>query len=296
MEQSDFPVGSYVNNAKLPDWGIGKVLAVCEGGKRRVFFEFGGERLMTGLTLSPAPEPERHPLLSRMDARTDLHGACAFAQLEQAFLVNFPKGFDDPGYLANERDHRVAAAQMMAESCSKEVLSDLIAHDGHDEVCERARRILSKSSLVFPNEKLALVDGLKQGVEQRRLFATGLFDVLYGESELGKRFETFVGVLEELGALKWTTATYFLSLSQPEAYPFVKPSYVQDAAKTYAFELGYSSRPSSRCYARVRKFVRYVSEVLRRRGGLAPHDLIDVQGFIWCTLHNPVASGRHAGK
>ncbi|OIN98558.1 MAG: hypothetical protein AUJ49_13155 [Desulfovibrionaceae bacterium CG1_02_65_16] len=292
MNDQIFSVGTFVTNSKVAEWGTGKVLAMGEQDRRRVFFEFGGERLMPGGVLVAVPELVDHPLFSHLDARTDLHGARSFLQMEQAFKDAYGQGFDDPKYLEQERDYKVAAATQMAELCSKQALSDLLGREDYAGVCDRAKRIVSKANLIFPNEKMALNDALKRGASEQRLFATRLFELLYGEGAFAVRFEAFTAALEELGALKWTTATYFPFLAQPERYPFVKPSYVQEAAKAYAFDLGYTPHPNWHSYARVMTFVRYVADALERRGGLIPHDFIDVQGFIWCTLHGPTKAGK----
>ncbi len=284
MSEAPFPVGSYVTNSKVPDWGTGKVLALGDQGKRQVLFEFGGVRLMPMDVLLAASAPQRHPLFSRVDARTDVRGVRSFLQLEKAFTDAFTQGFEDPAYLSSEREYKVAAAAQMAELCSSGELASLLAQGAHAEVCERAKRLVSKTNLIFPNEKMALSDGLKRGEAEQRRFATAFFDVLYGDGDFGPRFEAFAAVLEELDALKWTTATYFLFLAHPDRHPFVKPSNMQEAAKAYAFDIGYDSRPNWRSYSRMQDFVRYVAGVLERRGGMAPRDCIDVQGFIWCSL------------
>jgi len=292
VNDSLFSVGDYVMNSKVPEWGTGKVLALGESDRRRVFFEFAGERLMPTGVLVEAAAMDDNPLFSHLDARTDLHGARSFLQMEKAFKDAYAQGFDDPKYLAGEREYKVAASALMAELCSRQALSDLLAKEDYAAVCDRAKRIVSKANLIFPNEKMALNEGFKQGAPAHRLFATRFFDVLYGDGEFGERFEAFTAALEELGALKWTTATYFSFLAHPGLYPFVKPSYVQEAAKAYAFDLGYVPRPNWRSYARIMTFVRYVGDVLKRRGELTPHDLIDVQGFIWCTLHPQGKGGK----
>ena len=97
---------------------------------------------------------------------------------------------------------------------------------------------------------------------------------------------SFVTALEELDACKWTTATYFLYLSEPNRYPFVKPSNINDAAKSYAFDISYTIYPNWVTYTRIIDFVNYVASLLERRATLKPRDLIDVQSFIWCALQN----------
>lgn len=113
-----------------------------------------------------------------------------------------------------------------------------------------------------------------------------LYSVLYGSGDEGERFESFVAALEELEACKWTTATYFLYLSDPNRYPFVKPSNISIAAKSYAFDICYTSRPNWQTYTRIIDFVHHVASLLERRATLKPRDLIDVQSFIWCALQN----------
>lgn len=294
MTEAHFPVGAYVLNSKTADWGAGKVLALAEQDRRRVFFEFAGERLMSAAVLVDAPEPDAHPLFSRMDARTELGASRSFMNLEKTFMDLFSQGFEDEKYISSEREYKVAAVEQMATLCSREELSALLEKEDYAGVCERAKRMVSKTNLIFPNEKMALSDGLKRGAAEQRLFATQLYDLLYGEGDIGRRFDGFAAALQELDALKWTTATYFLFLAHPDLYPFVKPSYVQAAAKAYAYDLGYDARPSWRCYARVTEFVHYVEKALERRGSLSPRDLIDVQGFIWCTLQTKtkVAAAR----
>lgn len=284
MTEAHLPIGAYVLNSKTAEWGTGKVLALAEQDRRRVFFEFAGERLMSAAVLVDAPEPEAHPLFSRMDARTDLGAARSFMSMEKAFTDLYEQGFEDAKYLASEREYKMAAVLQMASLCSREELSALLEKEDFAGVCERAKRMVSKTNLIFPNEKMALNDGLKRGAAEQRLFATQLFELLYGDGDMGRRFDGFAAALQELDALKWTTATYFLFLAHPDLYPFVKPTYVQTAAKAYAYELGYEARPNWRCYTRVTGFVRYVADVLARRGSMTPRDLLDVQGFIWCTL------------
>lgn len=290
MNDTPFPVGSYATNSRAAQWGVGKVLALGEQGKRQMLFEFAGVRLMPTDVLLDAPAPEGHPLFSRIDARTDVRGVRSFLQLEKAFTDAFEQGFKDPAYLSSEREYKMAAVSQMAESCSADELASLLARGAHDEVCERAKRLASRTNLIFPNEKMALSDGLKRGEDGRRRFAAAFFELLHGQGDFGPRFEAFVAVLEELGALKWTTATYFPFLAHPDQHPFVKPSNMQEAAKAYAFDLGYEARPSWRSYSRMQDFVRYVAHMLERRGGLVPRDCIDVQGFIWCSLQ--AVSGR----
>lgn len=290
MSQSTLLVGSYVQNLKAPDWGIGKILELGNEGKRRVLFEYSGLKTMQPLNLCAVSTPANHPLLRSISAATDLSGIKSFVDMEKDFENQFSQGgFEDPRYLKEERSYKLDAAEEMRAQCSKENLEALLQAGDFAEICERATRPVVKTNLVFLIEKFSLADALKRGPKKQELFATSFYDLLYGPGGISGRFDAFVAALEELGACKWPIATYPLFLMEPDHYPFVKPRYIKAAAKAYAFDVRYDVRPSWHSYSSIIDFVHYVAGVLQSRGKLKPHDLIDVQGFIWCTLHAAIA-------
>lgn len=281
-------VGCFIVNEKAPEWGIGKVLEKLGSDKLRVFFEFVGEKTLLGSAaalkqVDPVPE---HPVLGRLGSESHVRDFQPFQNLEAEFLRQFPAGFKDPEYLAAERDYKIEASALMRESLSEDTFRRLLDDGSYEDICERARAVINQTNLIFPNEKMALNDGLKKGEEFRKLFAERLCGQLYGEAPLQERFDAFVSALDELDATKWTTSTYFLSLNEPDKYPFVKPAYFQRAAKAYAFDLGYTVRPSWATYERIIEFSEYVRGLLAKQVSLVPRDMIDVQGFIWCSLQD----------
>lgn len=295
MSESTLQVGSYVQNEKAPDWGIGKILEMGNEGKRRVLFEYSGLKIMQPLNLSPVDAPSNHPLLRSISAATDLTGIKSFAAMEEDFAKQFRQGgFEDPQYLKEERSYKVDAAEIMREQCSRENLEALLKAGDFAEICERATRPVVKTNLVFLIEKFTLADGLKRGPQQKELFANSFFSLLHGPGHISGRFDAFALALEELGACKWPIATYPLFLMEPEQYPLVKPRYIKAAAKAYAFDIRYDVRPSWQSYSSIVNFVHYVAGVLQNRGKLKPRDLIDVQGFIWCSLQSALAPKKKA--
>lgn len=286
MGSDAMDVGSFVINPQVPDWGVGKVIEIKEKGRRQVFFEYVGVKVVEPAFLSPTATPENHPVLKSIDNVTKLAGFRPFPDLEAFFLDKFKNGFDDTEYLEHERAYKVNASELMQSSCSKTILEELLENGRYAEVCDLAKRTMNRTNLIFRNEKMSLSDGLKEAGDQE-IFATQLYSVLYGPGDEGERFESFVAALEELEACKWTTATYFLYLSDPNRYPFVKPSNISSAAKSYAFDIGYEIRPNWQTYTRIIEFVHHVARLLERRAeNLKPRDLIDVQSFIWCSLQN----------
>ncbi len=295
MSESNLEVGSYVQNVKAPDWGIGKILELGNEGKRRVLFEYAGLKNMQPLNLSPFDPPENHPLLRSISAATDLTGVKSFVAMEEEFTRQFKNGgFEDPEYIKEERSYKLEAAEQMRTQCSKENLEALLKAGDYAEICERATRPVVKTNLVFLIEKFTLADGLKRGPKKQELFATSFYALLHGPGEISGRFDAFVGALEELGACKWPIATYPLFLMEPDRYPFVKPRYIKAAAKAYAFDVRYDVHPSWQSYSSIMNFVHYVAGVLENRAKLKPRDLIDVQGFIWCSLQAAIAPKKKA--
>ena len=137
---------------------------------------------------------------------------------------------------------------------------------------------MNATNLIFPNEKMALRDGL-QSDQARRRFAVLLHELLYGTSEEETRFNAWKNFLFDIDAAKWTNATYFQFLAYPDRYIFFKPTVTQDAADVCNFELNYHPELNWLTYRSVQRF----AEVLHLEiATLNPRDMIDVQSFIWC--------------
>ena len=157
-------------------------------------------------------------------------------------------------------------------------MSELIEKGEFNEASRRAMRVVNVTNLIFPNEKMALNDGLSSEQHQKA-FILALFDLLYGSEPLQSRFGGFASTLQDIGAAKWTTVTYFLFIVYPQRYVFLKPTVTQNAAGISAFEINYKPELNWRTYDSVLKFANYLREELSE---LKPRDMIDVQSFMWC--------------
>ena len=104
-------------------------------------------------------------------------------------------------------------------------------------------------------------------------------------SDLEERFMQFSRALEEIGAAKWTTASYFLFIAFPDRYMFMKPTVTQSAAEVSAFEINYRPKLNWLTYKSVLAFSDYLKYELSE---LKPRDMIDVQSFMWC-----IAPGKY---
>lgn len=275
--------GDRVTHPLKPAWGLGEVLEDANEEKVRVFFVGDGEKTISlrYVTLDRVPKDKAsHPVLDSLRVPAG-SGRIRYQSLPasiERFLERFPQGFYGDRFAEEERDYKVRAYELAQDLLSKSELSRLLSANDFAEVCRRALRVSNATNLIFPNEKMALKDGLELPSNQQA-FAMSLFNLLYGDGDLKTRFEKYADVLESIGAAKWTTATYFLFIVDPEAYVFLKPTVTQNAAEISGFEINYRPDLNWRTYESVLKFANYLKGELAE---LAPRDMIDVQSFMWC--------------
>ena len=129
----------------------------------------------------------------------------------------------------------------------------------------------------------AAVRGLAAGA---RLFATELCAFLYGPGSPQRKFKDWLEALADLPAprspvMTWPIATVFGFIARPERHLFFKPKVTQRAARAYAFDLHYASRPSWEGYQQLLTFAAVIRRDLDRRAHFKARDMIDVQSFIW---------------
>lgn len=157
-------------------------------------------------------------------------------------------------------------------------LNRLIASGEHSEISKRALSVVNATNLIFPNEKMDLKDGLSR-VGAAEPFARALNELLYGVSGFESRFVKFANVLEEVGAAKWTIATYFPFLAFRDQHMFLKPIVTQQAAEACDFEIHYRSDLNWDTYSALLRFCGSLRDVV---ADLSPRDMVDLQSFIWC--------------
>lgn len=275
--------GDRVRHPGKPDWGLGEVLESSSLKTVRVFFVGAGEKQLSleyvTLVLVTG-EKAKHPVLDNLAFVPSTKGQ-QYVSLPQAisrFLERFPQGFYGEKYLEQERNYKVAAHELALELLGKHALAELLSVHDYGEICKRALRVSNATNLIFPNEKMALKDGLHNAAA-KELFAESLNQLLFGSGDLEPRFRTFFHALEEVKAAKWTTATYFPFLVFPKQHMFLKPSITQDAAALSAFEISYRPQLNWLTYKCVLSFANHLRNELAE---LKPRDMIDVQSFMWC--------------
>lgn len=284
-------VGEKVSHPTMPEWGIGKILEVITGGKVKIFFINAGEKTISlkhAALLKVEGKDAAHPILDNPTFSERAKKGKLYVGLPAArdyFLSLFsPLGFEDEDYLDEERNYKVAAHKFLLDLLGKEEFFALLRAEEFDEIIKRALQISNKTNLIFPNEKMALKDGLKSQ-NNKKLFAGRLFDLLYADGEYKKRFEAFAACLEHINAGKWTTMTYFPFLAFPEDHMFLKPEVTKHATDLTKWELNYKPVLNWRTYSCLLDFSKYLKQELINMG-LPPRDMIDVQSFMWCIAPN----------
>ena len=278
----DYKSGLRVKHPVVPDWGVGEVLEDSSGHTVKVFFVGGGEKTLSLKDLQLVEvfgEEAKHPILDNLKISTD--DQLKYRSLPESirrFLIEYPGGFYGEKFARHERDYKLNAHQLTKDLMSKEQLKSLLDKEDYNEICRRALKVINSTNLVFPNEKMSLKDGLVSG-EQKRQFATVLENQLFGDAPLATRFDETCEFLQEIGAAKWTLASYFLFFMFPDRHMFIKPTITKNAADICHFDVHYRADLNWQTYNAVLRFAEFLRDALR---DLKPRDMIDVQSFMWC--------------
>jgi len=275
--------GQRVIHPTKPDWGVGQVLEDASSTSVRIFFTGAGEKELFLSHITPrvvTGAEASHAVLDNLRiVRTG--GTVRYESLPHVidrFLELFPHGFYGNRYLEEERNYKIKAHELAASSLAAKELKELVSSGKYDEICKRALKVVNSTNLIFPNEKMTLKDGLSSTASQR-LFATTLESLLYSSSPLETRFLQFSNALQDIGAAKWTIASYFPFFVSPSDSMFIKPAVTQKAAEMSAFEINYRPKLNWLTYKSILDFSHYLRKELI---DLKPRDMIDVQSFMWC--------------
>ena len=215
-------------------------------------------------------------------AGTSRETSAGARKCRRKFLHYFPGGFTDETYIAWERGYKWEAHVAWDAMLNQAEYRALLRRGEFAEIAARAVRLESRTNLLFSFEKMALRDAVKPP-EGARLFAEGLYELIYGAGKLERKFERWcetVGALprKQTRVLTWPVVTVFGFIAQPDVQIFLKPNVTRTAAREYGFDFHYQSRPSWETYANLLEFA---GTVRRDLGDLKPRDLIDIQSFIW---------------
>jgi hypothetical protein len=293
-------VSTCVRHRKVPEWGLGIVLGVRAGNKVDVFFEGHPSGKVVPLMADPAMleiaseaptdkikafqesllRPARRAAKPRKKAPPPEVGTQEEAVAR--FLALFPGGFDDPGYLTEERNYKVEAHELFSRLLSQEIRMACIRDQRVEPLVEAALQIEAATNLVSPFEKAALRDGLKDQPAALHFFAA-LSALIDSAAPSEGHFQALARAVEALPAARgrvftWPIVTLFPFLASPGQHLFVKPTSTRAEAYRLKHELLYDAAPNWATYASALAMAEKLKVQL---AGLGCRDLIDVQSFIY---------------
>jgi hypothetical protein len=250
-----------------PEWGVGQVIQNPSSGKVCILFREVGEKTLSlkHATLVSDASLQGTPYLGPHQA-------------VEAFLAKYPGGFQSPAFLEEDRASKVAAHELILKLLDRDVLHGLLEAGDFAKVGSSALRVIGKTNLVYPADRLALTRSLKVDGNHES-FARALEDHLYGADAPATRFKRFADALGELGAARLTLCTYFSFVRFPHESMLLKPTVTQNAAARCRFDLSYRPEPNRITYGRLLTFSRMLGDLI---ADLRPADLFDVQAFMWC--------------
>lgn len=276
-------LGDRVFHPNQRGWGLGKVLNVSHDNIDVFFVGTGAKRLSKSFVQLEIAEgaAAKNRLLDNLGDASEL-GSPNYvtpAMAIERFLKIHPDGFVSPSFLKTDRDPSVRAHQLCVQLLGETELSELIAEQRYQEVCDRARHVESITKLLTKGEKTAFYSALDTPINQKT-FSLGLAVYLYGTDSDEERFKGFIRALDLLGVNRWPYATLFGFIRFPQERAYIKPTVIQHAAKALVWRISYKVEPNWRSYAAVLRLYNYLRTSLLEEG-LMPRDMIDVQSFIW---------------
>ena len=187
------------------------------------------------------------------------------------FLAIFPDGFEDPGYLENERNYKVEARELLNERVPvAEAANGSVAVDGVVEAFEATNLVH------WQWERPKIINALRSGdgeklVQHLANFALGDWD----------RLGAIAAICDRYGAGKWPIVTYLPFLwdsGQEHALLRYTPTATFAARVGHPFPEMYEARLDPAVYGSLVDLFATTGEKL---ADLGPRDWIDVQSLVW---------------
>ncbi|PLW66896.1 hypothetical protein [Pseudohalioglobus lutimaris] len=295
--------GDFARNPRMiEEWGVGIVTEDQRDDTVKLFFEnTSSVKTIIGDMLEEVADPGlartylEHALVDEeVAAKYDRE---PFPSVLKRFLEDFPEGFKGEWYTGQEREYKVAAVEWAAEHLNEESWKGYLDTKRYEELAQEIRRFYSKLNLLASFEMIKLNDALKNP-EAQKAVGKAMFDLVYGQDSMKSRFESTARILERYDIGKWPIITYPLFVLLPDQYMFVKPEMTKEAAANRGFDIGYDSQLNWNTYERVMLFAQDLKERLLASDNphLHPEDMIDIQGFMWCTFTKGYSAADHQAR
>jgi hypothetical protein len=308
-DHANLSTGMLVENAGSPQWGPGKIVHVSGDNLHIIFRDL--EEDMARIFRADAPvlraaQQQSDPVLDNLPPLMEENGRwvlpakrLTLESVKRRFVHEFPAGFADPGYMAKERDYKLAAHVKFQKLLGVPGIRKLLLDGNHQSLAERALQAVGGLNLLSPYESAAFHDAMQeQGAVQS--FFTTLLVVLDADPLTAEVFDKFVDALASLPAARsrvatWPVATLFPYLAAPDRYMFLKPEVSKAAADSLGFDLKYNPALNWTTYEAIQRLGALYLNLLRPLGA---RDFVDVQSFIWVTCggYDGTTSKSQTGK
>ena len=308
MQQSTAPnaqadIQTLFQHSAKPEWGLA-LMAWERDGKRGYQFEDGKLRVIKNgfyhlMREIDRPRDETERALAELglelgrrrasrrlgDDRTTI----PLAEQVAYFRSLFPEGFQG---LRWAKKHRGIDARRRLKRHRNPALADA-ARLGDPE--RLTARVEAGEALAIVDEIVGLLDetdlvsrfaGFDRITEAlAETLVTVLIDLVWGDGELDRRFNRWVGALKRAAGKKprWQLATAIPALFAPREHVCVKRTTFARQAAWMAPNLEIPTAPSGTTYVRLLEMARRLQARLGERG-LRACDLIDLYDFIALTL------------
>lgn len=196
----------------------------------------------------------------------------------EGFFKEFPEGFYDPKYLEQERNFKLETSQLCHQLLGQERFAQLITDKAWETIALDIKTLVNKTNMLQASfERPQLIAAFADANNQPNLIPA-LYDCLHGPGSPSDRLGRFSTALQALSMGKWTFATYFLFLNDPQNCMFIKPESIKRALDISQYPADYDATPSATLYD---QFLDYAAFLKLRLANFKPRDMIDIQSFIW---------------
>lgn len=237
-------------------------------------------RRNTWLTLAdPKQREQAQALIEAIDRELEHR---SLAGIITRFEQDFPGGFLDKRQLDQEDKPKRKASEKCQCTFGREPFGALIERAEWPELLQNFKRALFSTPLLQASfERVKWLEAV-QDPQKTAMFFRALHDGLWGEGALEQRFERYCKALRTLGLAKWTYATYFHFLVDPEHCMFVKPKMLTRSVELAQHWLVYDSSPSGKRYIQILDYCAWLrGRIARLAPRDTPLDMIHVHSFMW---------------
>lgn len=187
------------------------------------------------------------------------------------FLEFMPGGFEGERNLAQEREYKVKAHQVLTETLPIERALEATPEDA-----DSIRRAPVWINLLSPYEMMHLKEVMERPEGPAFLRAAARFAM----GDYGPAGSAMDQAVIKYGRQSWPKVTYFPFLWSPAEHMFLKPTVTRDFAERigHPFQHEYQTDTSADVYLSLLDLARTTKAAI---AALKPKDFIDVQSFIY---------------